>query len=83
MPQQPAFGHRLRKLRTDRGLSQSALAGDGMSTGSAADQEATAQRITTHEELKQSVLAAVALEKAGSDEPLASNGVGRSAVLPC
>jgi transcriptional regulator with XRE-family HTH domain len=33
MLQQPAFGRRLRKLRLARGLSQSALAGDGMSTG--------------------------------------------------
>lgn len=33
MLQQPTFGRRLRKLRTDRGLSQTALAGDGMSTG--------------------------------------------------
>ncbi|MER6735911.1 helix-turn-helix domain-containing protein [Streptomyces puniciscabiei] len=33
MLQQPAFGSRLRKLRQSRGLSQTALAGDGMSTG--------------------------------------------------
>ncbi|MGA5552593.1 helix-turn-helix domain-containing protein [Streptomyces pseudogriseolus] len=33
MPHQPAFGRRLRKLRQARGLSQTALAGDGMSTG--------------------------------------------------
>jgi transcriptional regulator with XRE-family HTH domain len=33
MLQQPAFGRRLRKLRLARGLSQSALAGEGMSTG--------------------------------------------------
>lgn len=33
MLQQPAFGRRLRKLRQAKGLSQSALAGDGMSTG--------------------------------------------------
>ncbi|MFE9427052.1 helix-turn-helix domain-containing protein [Kitasatospora sp. NPDC006697] len=33
MLQQPAFGRRLKKLRTDRGWSQTALAGDGMSTG--------------------------------------------------
>ncbi|WP_079191816.1 helix-turn-helix domain-containing protein [Streptomyces sp. CB00455] len=33
MLRQPAFGHRLRKLRTARGLSQTALAGEGMSTG--------------------------------------------------
>ncbi|MFD9339322.1 helix-turn-helix domain-containing protein [Streptomyces sp. NPDC060028] len=33
MLRQPAFGHRLRKLRTAKGLSQTALAGEGMSTG--------------------------------------------------
>lgn len=33
MLQQPAFGRRLRKLRVAQGLSQTALAGDGMSTG--------------------------------------------------
>ncbi|MFI9596718.1 helix-turn-helix domain-containing protein [Nonomuraea sp. NPDC052265] len=33
MLEQPSFGLRLRQLRTDRGLSQTALAGDGMSTG--------------------------------------------------
>ncbi|MFJ7208394.1 helix-turn-helix domain-containing protein [Streptomyces sp. NPDC098789] len=33
MLRQPAFGHRLKKLRMARGLSQTALAGEGMSTG--------------------------------------------------
>ncbi|MEO3977647.1 helix-turn-helix transcriptional regulator [Streptomyces sp. CAU 1734] len=33
MLEQPSFGRRLRKLRTERGLAQAALAGDGMSTG--------------------------------------------------
>ncbi|WP_326695970.1 helix-turn-helix domain-containing protein [Streptomyces sp. NBC_01754] len=33
MLEQPSFGRRLRQLRTERGLSQAALAGDGMSTG--------------------------------------------------
>ncbi len=33
MLEQPAFGQRLRSLRTRRGLSQTHLAGDGMSTG--------------------------------------------------
>jgi transcriptional regulator with XRE-family HTH domain len=31
--EQPSFGRRLKQLRTERGLSQAALAGDGMSTG--------------------------------------------------
>ncbi|MCD9196188.1 helix-turn-helix domain-containing protein [Streptomyces albireticuli] len=33
MLEQPSFGRRLRQLRTERGLSQAALVGDGMSTG--------------------------------------------------
>ncbi|WP_137992803.1 helix-turn-helix domain-containing protein [Streptomyces vilmorinianum] len=33
MLEQPSFGRRLRQMRTERGLSQAALAGDGMSTG--------------------------------------------------
>jgi transcriptional regulator with XRE-family HTH domain len=33
MVEQPAFGRRLRELRTERGLSQAAVAGDAMSTG--------------------------------------------------
>ncbi|MBB1246865.1 helix-turn-helix domain-containing protein [Streptomyces durbertensis] len=33
MHRQPSFGQRLRQLRTERGLSQAALAGDGLSTG--------------------------------------------------
>ncbi|WP_103536027.1 helix-turn-helix domain-containing protein [Streptomyces sp. SM11] len=33
MLEQPSFGRRLRQLRTERGLSQAALAGEGMSTG--------------------------------------------------
>ncbi|MER7760797.1 helix-turn-helix domain-containing protein [Streptomyces sp. NPDC097619] len=33
MLEQPSFGRRLKQLRTERGLSQAALAGDGMSTG--------------------------------------------------
>ncbi|MBT2508569.1 helix-turn-helix domain-containing protein [Streptomyces sp. ISL-98] len=33
MLEQPSFGRRLKQLRSERGLSQAALAGDGMSTG--------------------------------------------------
>ncbi|MFL4908194.1 helix-turn-helix domain-containing protein [Streptomyces sp. MMS24-I2-30] len=33
MVEQPAFGRRLRELRTERGLSQAAVAGNDMSTG--------------------------------------------------
>ncbi|MEU9289909.1 helix-turn-helix domain-containing protein [Streptomyces sp. NPDC048275] len=46
MLQQPAFGRRLRKLRMARGLSQSALAGDGMSTGYLSRLESGARRPT-------------------------------------
>ncbi|MDH6226002.1 MULTISPECIES: helix-turn-helix domain-containing protein [Streptomyces] len=44
--QQPHFGRRLRQLRTERGLSQSALAGDGMSTGYLSRLESGARRPT-------------------------------------
>ncbi|OIV38720.1 hypothetical protein BIV57_04345 [Mangrovactinospora gilvigrisea] len=33
MMEQPAFGRRLKQLRTERGLTQNQLAGEGMSTG--------------------------------------------------
>ncbi|MGW7823532.1 helix-turn-helix domain-containing protein [Streptomyces puniciscabiei] len=46
MLQQPAFGSRLRKLRQSRGLSQTALAGDGMSTGYLSRLESGARRPT-------------------------------------
>jgi len=48
MHQQPAFGRRLRTLRTARGLSQAALAGDGMSTGYLSRLETGARRPTGH-----------------------------------
>ncbi|MFJ8731814.1 tetratricopeptide repeat protein [Streptomyces bauhiniae] len=44
--QQPQFGRRLRQLRTERGLSQSALAGDGMSTGYLSRLESGARKPT-------------------------------------
>jgi transcriptional regulator with XRE-family HTH domain len=46
MLQQPAFGRRLRQLRAARGLSQTALAGDGMSTGYLSRLETGARRPT-------------------------------------
>lgn len=46
MLQQPAFGRRLRQLRSARGLSQTALAGDGMSTGYLSRLETGARRPT-------------------------------------
>jgi transcriptional regulator with XRE-family HTH domain len=48
MLQQPAFGRRLRQLRAVRGLSQTALAGDGMSTGYLSRLETGARRPTSH-----------------------------------
>ncbi|WP_330301444.1 helix-turn-helix transcriptional regulator [Streptomyces sp. NBC_00503] len=46
MLRQPAFGHRLRKLRLAKGLSQTALAGEGMSTGYLSRLESGARRPT-------------------------------------
>ncbi|MFI8952455.1 helix-turn-helix domain-containing protein [Streptomyces sp. NPDC053750] len=46
MLQQPSFGRHLRQLRTARGLSQSELAGDGMSTGYLSRLETGARRPT-------------------------------------
>jgi transcriptional regulator with XRE-family HTH domain len=47
MLQQPAFGRRLRQLRAARGMSQTALAGDGMSTGYLSRLETGARRPTS------------------------------------
>ncbi|WP_016908923.1 helix-turn-helix domain-containing protein [Streptomyces xiaopingdaonensis] len=44
--QQPHFGRRLKQMRTERGLSQSALVGDGMSTGYLSRLESGARRPT-------------------------------------
>jgi transcriptional regulator with XRE-family HTH domain len=46
MPEQPHFGRRLRKLRQARGLSQAAVAGDGMSTGYLSRLESGERRAT-------------------------------------
>ncbi|WP_434741519.1 helix-turn-helix domain-containing protein [Micromonospora sp. SH-82] len=47
MLEQPVFGQRLRALRVKQGLSQAALAGDGMSTGYLSRLESGARRPTT------------------------------------
>ncbi|PNG23827.1 helix-turn-helix domain-containing protein [Streptomyces cahuitamycinicus] len=44
MFEQPSFGRRLRQLRTERSLSQTDLAGDGMSTGYLSRLESGARR---------------------------------------
>jgi transcriptional regulator with XRE-family HTH domain len=46
MLQQPSFGRHLRRLRVTRGMSQSELAGDGMSTGYLSRLETGARRPT-------------------------------------
>ncbi|MFG3191623.1 helix-turn-helix domain-containing protein [Streptomyces omiyaensis] len=46
MLEQPFFGRRLKRLRTERGLSQAALAGEGMSTGYLSRLESGARRPT-------------------------------------
>ncbi len=44
--EQPFFGRRLKQLRSERGLSQAALAGDGMSTGYVSRLESGARQPT-------------------------------------
>ncbi|MFJ6610196.1 helix-turn-helix domain-containing protein [Streptomyces sp. NPDC091289] len=46
MLEQPYFGRRLKQLRSERGLSQAALAGDGMSTGYVSRLESGARQPT-------------------------------------
>ncbi|MEU0520239.1 helix-turn-helix domain-containing protein [Streptosporangium sp. NPDC006007] len=46
MLEQPYFGHRLKRLRWERGLSQAALAGNGMSTGYLSRLESGARKPT-------------------------------------
>ncbi|GIJ78821.1 Helix-turn-helix domain-containing protein [Micromonospora phaseoli] len=48
MAQQLSFGQRLKALRLEMGLSQAALAGDGMSTGYLSRLESGARRPTKH-----------------------------------
>jgi hypothetical protein len=76
----------MKHSRTAAGAAAATLAAGlllgGASTAAAGQQE-TAQRITTEQELAQSVLAAVALEREGGTGPLAPTGRGMMAVLPC
>ncbi|ALU94398.1 hypothetical protein WQO_14170 [Streptomyces globisporus C-1027] len=46
MSEQPHFGRRLKQLRSERGLSQAALAGEGMSTGYVSRLESGARQPT-------------------------------------
>ncbi|MEU4469723.1 hypothetical protein AB0G20_39575 [Streptomyces sp. NPDC024017] len=76
----------MKHSRTAAGAAAATLAAGlllGSASTAAAGPQETAQRITTEQELTQSVLAAVALEREGSTEPLAPTSVGRMAVLPC
>ncbi|MFH8342769.1 helix-turn-helix domain-containing protein [Streptomyces sp. AM6-12] len=67
MLRQPAFGRRLRKLRQARGLSQTALAGDGMSTGYLSRLESGARQPT--ERAVAHLAERLGLEPADFEEP--------------
>ncbi|GGJ51585.1 helix-turn-helix domain-containing protein [Streptomyces brasiliensis] len=67
MLRQPAFGRRLRKLRSAQGLSQTALAGDGMSTGYLSRLESGARQPT--ERAVAYLAARLGLEPADFEEP--------------
>ncbi|MER5732998.1 helix-turn-helix transcriptional regulator [Streptomyces sp. NPDC002138] len=67
MLRQPAFGHRLKKLRMARGLSQTALAGEGMSTGYLSRLESGARQPT--ERAVTYLAGRLGLEPADFEEP--------------
>ncbi|MFB7468865.1 tetratricopeptide repeat protein [Streptomyces sp. NPDC056224] len=67
MLRQPAFGHRLRKLRMAQGLSQTALAGEGMSTGYLSRLESGARQPT--DRAVGYLAARLGLEVSDFDEP--------------
>jgi transcriptional regulator with XRE-family HTH domain len=67
MLRQPAFGRRLRKLRTAQQLSQTALAGDGMSTGYLSRLESGARQPT--ERAVAYLAGRLGLEPADFEEP--------------
>ncbi|KOX04331.1 hypothetical protein ADK65_05345 [Streptomyces sp. NRRL B-1140] len=76
----------MKHSRTAAGAAAATLAAGlllgGAPTAAAGPQE-TAQRITTEQELTQSLLAAVALQREGANGPLAPTARGMMAVLPC
>lgn len=67
MLRQPAFGQRLRKLRMAQGLSQTALAGEGMSTGYLSRLESGARQPT--ERAVAYLAGRLGLEPADFEEP--------------
>ncbi|WP_330335559.1 helix-turn-helix domain-containing protein (plasmid) [Streptomyces sp. NBC_00536] len=68
MLRQPAFGHRLKKLRMARGLSQTALAGEGMSTGYLSRLESGARQPT--ERAVNYLAGRLGIEAADFEEPV-------------
>lgn len=74
MLEQPYFGRRLKQLRSERGLSQAALVGDGMSTGYLSRLESGARRPTARavEHLASRLgIGVAAFEESGATDSLA------------
>ncbi|MFE4536900.1 helix-turn-helix domain-containing protein [Streptomyces scopuliridis] len=74
MLEQPSFGRRLKQLRRERGLSQAALAGDGMSTGYLSRLESGARQPTARavEHLASRLgIGVAAFEESGATDSLA------------
>ncbi|WP_344581667.1 helix-turn-helix domain-containing protein [Streptomyces lunalinharesii] len=67
MVEQPHFGRRLKELRTGRGLSQAALAGDGMSTGYLSRLESGARQPT--EKIIKYMAERLGVDRSVFDEP--------------
>ncbi|QGV80455.1 helix-turn-helix domain-containing protein [Streptomyces ficellus] len=79
MLEQPFFGRRLKQLRTERGLSQAALAGDGMSTGYLSRLESGARQPTAR--AVEYLAAQLGVKVAAFEEPGATDSLAQALAI--
>ncbi|MFJ8591186.1 helix-turn-helix domain-containing protein [Streptomyces sp. NPDC093598] len=79
MLEQPFFGRRLKQLRNERGLSQAALAGDGMSTGYLSRLESGARQPTAR--AVEYLAARLGVKVAAFEEPGATDSLAQALAI--
>lgn len=79
MLEQPFFGRRLKQLRTERGLSQAALAGDGMSTGYLSRLESGARQPTAR--AMEYLAAQLGVKVSAFEEPGATDSLAQALAI--